>query len=294
MIPVFGCETACELLEAFVDGELPTAQQVAVEAHVRWCRTCRARIEDMSLIGWSIRTGPAGEIDSAPDMRALAVMQSGVLARVRAEREQSLRLRLSEWCGDRRLIWAAMGATAAMILCLIGAANVWRLTTMRGVNSFAAQLDSAYPGSDQNPLSVEDARSAPHVLHDGLVIDVQPEGERMFMVAALVTQGGRVGATEVLDLPDAPSTGNRSLAFDDGHDVLDKMRTWQLTPAQSRQGRPVAVRVLYLFEQTTAVKESARWLDWRVAPPAPPVEPVKEPALPTGTRSAIEGSSATA
>ena len=35
MVPILGCETARELLESFVDGELPTSAQVAVQAHQR-------------------------------------------------------------------------------------------------------------------------------------------------------------------------------------------------------------------------------------------------------------------
>jgi len=291
MIAVIGCETARDLLEAFVDGELPTAEQVAVQAHVRWCGTCRARIDDMSLIGWSIRTGVNGGGEMA-DARDLAVLQAGVLARVRAEREQSLRTRIAECCSDMRLIWPAIGATAAVILCLVGASNVWLMTTEKGPNSVAFMLETAQSGSDRNPMRLEDARSAPRVLHDGLAFDEEPDGERMIMVSTLVTQGGKVGEAEVLDLPGVIPAGG-SLAFNDGLDVLKKMSTWQLTPAQSRSGRPVAVRVVYLVVQTTAVKESARRIR---AERAHPVEPIKEApvTVPDGTRSAIDGGSAAA
>ena len=293
MIPVFGCETARELLEPFLDNELPTAQQVAVQAHLRSCRTCSARIEDMSLIGWSLRTSPGDGVEPAQDAKDLAIMQSGVLARVRAERAQSLRTRLADWVSDMRLIWPAIGATTAVLLCLFGAGNVWRLTTDKRPNSFAAMLESAEnPGSDRNPLRLEDARSAPSVLHDALAFDEQSEGDRMVAFSVVVTQGGRVGDVEVLDLPRVMSTdGNGLLGSDDGRDVADKMRSWQLTPAQSRSGRPVAVRVVYLFAQTTAVKESVRAL---TTPRPRPAEHVKDPAVPIGTRSSIDGGSATA
>ena len=57
MIPYVGCEYAREHLDAFVDGELSVDEQVAVESHLRWCRTCAARVEDVQLIGDSIRLG---------------------------------------------------------------------------------------------------------------------------------------------------------------------------------------------------------------------------------------------
>lgn len=197
-----------------------------------------------------------------------------------------------------RLIWPAIGASTAVVLCLIGAANVWRLTTEKRPHSLAALLESAEnPGSDRNPLRLEDISSAPRVLHDGLALgDLADgeiaDGERMVMVAALVTQGGRVGGAEVLDLPGVFPPG--SLTLNDGQEVLDRMRTWQLTPAQSRSGRPVAVRVVYLFAQTTAVKEVLRPVESSVVPRTHPVERTKEPASPVGTRSAIESGSATA
>ena len=58
MIPYLGCETVREMLDAFVDGELGVDAQVAVESHLRWCRTCTARVEDMSLIGAAMRMRP--------------------------------------------------------------------------------------------------------------------------------------------------------------------------------------------------------------------------------------------
>ena len=64
MIPYVGCEYAREHLDGFVDGELSVDEQVAVESHLRWCRTCAARVEDLQLIGDSIRLGsPAPRAD---------------------------------------------------------------------------------------------------------------------------------------------------------------------------------------------------------------------------------------
>lgn len=294
MIPVFGCETARELLEAFVDGELPTSQQVAVQSHMRSCATCSARVADMGLIGWSIRNGPRGE--DPEDAKALSVIQSGVLARVRAEREQSLPARLGEMFSDMRLLWPAIGATTAVVLCLLGSVTIWQLATQKRPNSMAALLDSlANPGSDRNPLSLADARSAPRVLHDGLALDGQPEGDRMVMVAALVSQDGRVTQAELLDLPGVTNASPRGRMSDsEGRDVLNAVRNWQLAPAQSRAGRPVAVRMVYLVVQTTAVKESLRSLEGQLAPRAHPVERTKEVPTPNGTRSALGLPSASA
>lgn len=114
----------------------------------------------------------------------------------------------------------------------------------------------------------------------------------MVAFSVVVTQGGQIGDVEALDLPSVVSTNGKSLlSFDDGRDVANNIRSWQLTPAQSRSGRPVAVRVVYLFAQTTAVKESVSAL---TIPRPRPAEHVKDPAVPIGTRSSIGGASAAA
>ena len=55
MTRYLSCQAAEPLLEPFVDGELPMAEQVAVESHLRWCRVCEARVDDFRLIGTSMR-----------------------------------------------------------------------------------------------------------------------------------------------------------------------------------------------------------------------------------------------
>jgi hypothetical protein len=289
VIPVFGCETARDLLEPFIDGELNTSEQVAVQTHLRTCPTCQARVGDMSLIGWSLRTGPQPE-SSDVDANALAVMQSGVLARLKVEREQSFTRRTSELLSDMRLLWPALGATAAVFVCLVAVGHIWRLTMERTPNSMAALLDTwGPPGTDHNPLVIDIAVSAPRVLNDGLAqLYGAPEYERSVTVRFVATQDGRVGPAEVVDA-DMAEAHLSSVA--DGSDVLNAVRGWQLAPAQSsRGGQPVAVTVVYMYWQTTAVKES---LDVLNGPPATrtltPVARAKPAATatPVGTQSAV-------
>ena len=59
MIRYLGCDAAREMLQPFVDRELPMAEQVELEAHLRWCETCAARVEDLRLIGAALRVGAA-------------------------------------------------------------------------------------------------------------------------------------------------------------------------------------------------------------------------------------------
>src|SRR5207249_253746 len=71
MIPYLGCHAAREMLQAFVDDELPMTELVALESHLRWCDTCSAHVEDLRLIGDSIRDRSAVNV-STDDARKLA------------------------------------------------------------------------------------------------------------------------------------------------------------------------------------------------------------------------------
>ena len=119
MIPYLGCEAARELLEPFVDGELPMAEQVAVESHLRWCDTLRrARRGHAADRRRASRRAPPRPPVHPEDAARMAAIQSEVLARIRAEREQSLSVRVREVFADMRFLWPALGATAALVACL--------------------------------------------------------------------------------------------------------------------------------------------------------------------------------
>ena len=126
MIPYVGCEFAREHLDAFIDDELSLAEQVAVESHLRWCRTCAARVEDLRLIGDSVRTGSPVQL-ADDDTRAVSAVQASVLMRIRTERELSIGTRLRDMFADMRLLWPALGATAAVLFCVSGALGVLQL-----------------------------------------------------------------------------------------------------------------------------------------------------------------------
>ena len=115
MIPYLDCRAAQLLLEAFVDGELSVHDQVALESHLRWCRVCAARVEDMQVIGASLRvTSCALRTDDAAD-ESLASVESEVLTRIQTEREQAPWARLRSMCSDMRFFWPAVGASLALV-----------------------------------------------------------------------------------------------------------------------------------------------------------------------------------
>ena len=249
MIPYLGCEHARELLEGFVDGELPMADQVAVESHLRWCRTCAARVEDMRLIGASMRLALACR-RRRDDARALAAIQSDVLTRVRAEREQSFAVarardvrRTCACCGRRSAPRPRSSAVCVASLSVLQAAT--RASNPESLAAMIEPLRSAVgsgaaagqPGDRiRIPMRLDGRVSFPRALDGVSALESISDEEVTFAVSAVVTREGRIANYELLQ-SDHASAHRRS-----EHDAAEvDMRCWtrvkrsRFAPAQTRQ-----------------------------------------------------------
>lgn len=301
MTPYIGCETARELLEPFIDGELQTQEQVAVQAHLRVCTTCALHVQDMALIGWSVRAGTPETCPVAEDAQALSVIQSGVLERIRAERNESLRVRISEMFTDMRLLWPAMGATLAVLACLYGSVNVWRLTTHKAPGSMSGMIDTlAYNGTNTHPMVVASGVSMPVFLEDSVDFEPMSLDESMMAVDTVVTTEGRVANALLLD---AHSTAG-VIHASDRQALMNAVRELRFAPAQKRSGRRVAVRTLLLIAHTTItepwrpIEAPAQAIVHKRTPVPPAVEAAPAPVSPepggeSGVGHIIDSRSAT-
>ena len=300
MIPYVGCEYAREHLDAFVDSELSVDEQVAVESHLRWCRTCAARVEDLQLIGHSIRLGslaPRGDDEEAQTIRHV---QASVLIRVRAEEEMSFASRFRDMFTDMRLLWPALGATSAVTVGLALALSVLHSTTLERPESLATMLETlSDPGGERNPLMpgntarydrlflkyVDSDRaggiSMPRALDDGTVFESIPEQDATFAVAAVVSRDGRIANYELLN---SERSGQARNMHPNDVEMLDAaVRQSRFAPAQTPVGRAVAVNMVWLIVMTTVQTPEPRAI--RVPPsvaPAnriPPAESIEEAPL---------------
>jgi hypothetical protein len=268
MTPYVGCDYARERLDGFVDGELTIDEQVAVESHVRWCRTCAARIEDLQLIGSALR-GRSVMLSADRLEPPVNAVYSRVLMRVRAEHEQALGVRVRELFTDMRLLWPALGATAAAVLCVTVAFGVLRSATVVRAESLATRLDAmANPGTERNPLRPDNnARvdryfekyvdsdraggiSIPRVL-DGEVFAGIGDEEAMFTMATVVSREGRIANAEMLKSERTGSHAERAMRATEVEAVLDAVRQSRFAPAQTPVGRAVAVNMVWLIVVTT-------------------------------------------
>ena len=313
------CGYAQSRLEAFVDGELPMGDQVLVESHLRWCHTCEARVQDLQLIADSLRLGARahaegrtslhdearGDVPAADTVgRALAAMQAEVLARVDTEHEQSFTVRTQELFADMRLLWPALGATAAVALSVVLASGVWKATSVEQPTSLAAMIESlSDPGSNHNPLRLDQAMYLPRVLDDGESLnsfmlaphvgDGRLGDDDVVAVAVAVTREGKVGGYSLLEQGVWRSSDARAGAPGANMEgVLHAVRQSRFAPAQRPDGRVVAVNMVWLFARTT-VKASHETVDLgipltRPALVRPPA--VKPAGLPPETESSQEQS----
>lgn len=303
MIPYLGCDAARELLHEFVDGELPTAEQVALESHLRWCRACAERVEDLQIIGASLRVTSCAmrATDAADD--SLASVQSEVLTRITTEREQSLAAQLRDMCTDMRFFWPAVGATAAVMACLCVAAAVLSITSPENPDSLAGMIQMlANPGSDQNPMRLDGGMTAPPRALNGAALDSIPGDEAVFALAAVVTREGRVANYEVLMSERAAGGGSvrrhdTAVQTDDVSSVVNAVKQSRFSPAQGTDGAPIAVSMVWVLARTT-VTASARAavepppLPARLAPAVPAPDVVVKPDVPSTSLLVIPSTTA--
>jgi hypothetical protein len=279
MTPYVDCVFAQKHLEAFVDRELPVNDEVLVESHLRWCTTCAARVQDLQAIGTVIRGRSRREPMHMPGDRELSAIRRELLRVSDAERNRSLESRIREVgrrCADLRFVWPAVGASAAVALCIGLAETMWRATAVQQPASLAAMIESlSDPGSDRNPLRLDGNMLVPRVLQNQgavahAVLDEHGiEGDdEVFAVAAVVTRDGKVGTYELLQAGRAATGQHRGAHNEDMADLLDLVRQSRFAPAQGPGGRTVAVNVVWLFA-TTTVKATAMPVDLGVPLSAP-------------------------
>ncbi len=244
MIPYLDCAAAREQLEAFVDDELAMADQVAVESHLRWCRDCEARVDDLRLMAGAVRVGTPRSSDSPADARALQAIQAEVLTRIRSERDDSLAARLREVCEDMRFFWPALGATAAVVACLLTAVGVLQAAKDEQIDSMAAVVESTANASQ---------------IRTGWVLEGVPEEEAVFALAMMVTRQGRIADYQML-LMDRASVRRRdgsALAADIGG-LLDAVRQSRFAPSEEHASRAVAVDMVWLTSAPVSDARPAR------------------------------------
>ncbi len=285
MTQYVGCGHARTLLEGLLDGELSMADQLAVESHLRWCDTCALRVADMLVIGASLRQQSATRPLGANEDATLTGLTEGVLARVRVERAQSVRSRVREMFVDRRLLWPALGATSAVLLCVAAAVNVLHMSSSRSPGSLAGMISAiGSPGTEKNPLRPADnGISIPRLGDDegeraGGTLEQMPEEDVIYTVRMVVGRNGAPSNFELLLSDDVPQADRVAVARAAAQEValMNAVRNTRFLPAQTPMGQAVAVDMVWVIAKTTAVIGPPETVRSRAA-----VERIKEGVKPS-------------
>lgn len=269
MTPYIGCEAARERIDAFIDGELPVADQVMVEAHLRWCTTCSAHVEDLALIGAAVRMGSPATRATRVDEREFAARQDDVLSRISAEHQQSMAVRIREMFQDSHLVWPALGACCAVLICLAGASTLLSATSEEHPDSLAALIASISEQYGQGPLLLDNTVVIPRGLDDGPMLNVADD-EATVTLATVVSSEGRIADFTLLqsEREIAPARHDRTRHQRELADLLHQVKQSRFEPAQALTGRKVAVNMVWMISRTT-VKGSASHADAVNAAPVP-------------------------
>jgi anti-sigma factor RsiW len=301
MTQYVGCDHARTLLEGLIDGELSMADQLAVESHLRWCDTCALRVEDMRTIGASLRVNSVSRPLTRSADESLTALTEGVLVRVRAERAQSFQSRIQEMLTDRRLLWPALGATGAVLLCVAAASSVLHLSTSQSPESLAGMISAigSPPGSIGRPVRPADnGVTIPRLTEDEAerawsALELMPEDDVIYTVRTVVNRDGSVADYELLLSDEGPADTRAQ-----ENAVLNAVRKTRFMPAETPMGRAVAVDMVWLIAKTTVVAGPVEAIrgrsssDVRTKDGAKP--PTRGPAAPPLSGQPSERPSATA
>lgn len=236
------CAAFTRRLEAYHDGELPVDEQIAVGSHLADCAACNATVRELRELRGAMLDQLAG-MTPAVD-RALDQLSRSVVSQAKAERSQSLTVRITRMFEDLHLVWAGLAGSAATASCVAIMGAVLHFAPPERADSLAVLLSQ--PGTNRNPVRMDNLTAAPRVdeqnVMRAMLVD-SPEGASQSMtVAGIVTLEGRLSRAALLDSGGYPSM--------DARRVMDAVSAARFQPAH-RRGTPVAVNLVWLLERTT-------------------------------------------
>jgi hypothetical protein len=253
------CSSVAHLLGAWHDGELAYDEQIAVESHLDVCAACSATIRELRDLQAALHpdtlsavSGAKQPIAEAELERQLRTMSETVLSRVRAERHNSLASQISRIFEDLHFVWAGVAAVSATAACVAVLASVLHFAPAQRDDSLSGVLSAlAEPGSDRNPVRLDEGTELPRVdeadVMPAMLVpmpDASATKPISFAIAGVLTQEGRVRYAAVL-----PAGEYRD---QDARRLMNTVSSARFRPAH-RRGAPVAVNLIWLFEQTTVL-----------------------------------------
>jgi len=245
MTTLLSCAAVRRRLAAYHDRELSVHDQIAVRAHLDGCPPCMAECRALAEMGESLRCAAAWH---ALPPGATAGLAGGVVSRIAAEAEQSVSSQVRRAFEDMHLVWAGLSAAGATVVCAALLFTIGYFAPPERADSLSGVLSAlAAPGSDRNPIRIDDRVSPPRVSRDtpvpAALVNAPPaEDDLVLALAAVVTQEGRIRDPEVLlaNHPDRETVVR----------MMNAVVQARFEPASYR-GSPVAVNLVWLLTHTT-------------------------------------------
>jgi hypothetical protein len=239
------CARVKRHLSGYHDRELTVREMCGVTAHLQRCKGCAREVERLQRLGLALRRAAA----SVPlPLDDIARAGKASVARAEAEREQSVKVRMSRAFEDMHLVWAALAATSATALCAALLVGLGYFAPQMRADSLAGILAAlAAPGSNLYPVSIDERMVPPRVVREPAVSALVEESSSadddvVFALAAVVTREGLVVQPSVL----------RASAGD--HETVSRLvravSEARFRPA-SYAGAPVAVNMVWVLTHTT-------------------------------------------
>ena len=259
---VLNCTAARRRLNAFHDDELSIEDQIATGAHLDWCDRCAAEFAEVRLVRSALR---AGLRRAALSGEEAVSFQAAVVNRIRAEWTASVSARLSGMFEDMHLVYAAVGAAGATIVCVVVMLGMMHFATIERPDSLAALVNLlGSPGSNGNPVPLDARILMPRALDEAFYTPPDMNGDdAAFALSGVVTREGRVANVELLNTYGAQAGGEETdQAIENFMGAVSRAR---FEPARV-DGSPIAVNMVWLVAQTT-VRGDPQPLDQRVHRP---------------------------
>lgn len=280
MMHEHSCADVREQLEAFYDGEVPFNHRLAIQNHLTECVTCSLAAEELTGLGSKLRN-MAAEVGESAAIEPLR-LTAQVLEQLRVEEQFSVRTQVVALFQDMHLVWAGIGATAAMLICIVGSASVLHAANQERPDSLAGVIALlANPGSNANPMRLNYEMMAPRAVSDPAIEMAGEDAE--YALSAVVSREGRIQGIEVIN--DDQPRGKRAVV----NAMLNEAYRVQFAPAQGRTGDAVAVSMVWLVSNTTVkgrqdvgLTQLRQALRFRNGPQ--PLGPLAIPADATGSK----------
>lgn len=240
-------------LEAFHDDELPIDEQLAVVAHLEHCASCALEVQGLDRLRTSFRNLGAA-VGTRTEMPS-ETWTDNLLEQIQVERQLSWHTWLASVFDDMHLVWPAIGATMAVLVCLVASAGVMHATAVQRPDSLAGVIDYlASPGSNVNPARIDEFTMVPrrHASSSDAEWPLASE-DAVLALSAVVTREGRIQRIEMLAAEQARALKVKPevvLA------MLEAASRAQFEPARAG-GAPVAVSMVWLLAHTTVVGSPA-------------------------------------